>query len=264
MLLGALPYIVVGLRTAVSISFYTLVAAELAGAFAGIVYRIEIAQQNLQTGQVMGGLAALGSMSFVADRDFRGGRGTHGVVAMMQMYSGPRRIDACASTAAAGERAPSPHHISVADLSIVFDTPQGQVIAVDRVTFSVGSGEFVCIVGPSGCGKSTVLNTIAGLETPYSGAVMVDGRPMQRPRPDRRHGVPAAASVSLEIRPQEYRAWPAHAGKVAERGPRDCRRPDRDDRAQSFRRRLSAHAVRAACSSALRLHGRWPTSRACC
>ncbi len=69
-LLGALPYIVVGLRTAVSISFYTLVAAELAGAFAGIVYRIEIAQQNLQTGQVMGGLAALGLLSFIADRLF--------------------------------------------------------------------------------------------------------------------------------------------------------------------------------------------------
>ncbi|MES2196665.1 MAG: ABC transporter permease [Pseudomonadota bacterium] len=68
--LGALPYIVVGLRTAVSISFYTLVAAELAGAFSGIVYRIEIAQQNLQTGQVMGGLAALGLMSFAADRMF--------------------------------------------------------------------------------------------------------------------------------------------------------------------------------------------------
>jgi ABC-type nitrate/sulfonate/bicarbonate transport system permease component len=69
-LLGALPYIVVGLRTAVSISFYTLVAAELAGTFVGIVYRIEIAQQNLQTGQVMGGLAALGLISFVADRLF--------------------------------------------------------------------------------------------------------------------------------------------------------------------------------------------------
>ncbi|TYO63928.1 ABC transporter permease [Bradyrhizobium hipponense] len=69
-LLGALPYIVVGLRTAVSISFYTLVAAELAGTFAGVVYRIEIAQQNLQTGQVMGGLAALGLISFIADRLF--------------------------------------------------------------------------------------------------------------------------------------------------------------------------------------------------
>ncbi|CAN5398775.1 ABC transporter permease [soil metagenome] len=69
-LLGALPYIAVGLRNAVSISFYTLVAAELAGSFAGIVYRIEIAQQNLQTGQVMGGLVALGAVSFMADRGF--------------------------------------------------------------------------------------------------------------------------------------------------------------------------------------------------
>ena len=69
-LLGALPYIAVGLRTAVSISFYTLVAAELAGTFAGIVYRIDIAQQNLQTGQVMGGLLALGAFSFAADRCF--------------------------------------------------------------------------------------------------------------------------------------------------------------------------------------------------
>lgn len=69
---GALPYIVVGLRTAVGISFYTLVAAELAGAFAGIFYRINIAEQNLQTGQVMGGLIVLGAMSFIADRAFAG------------------------------------------------------------------------------------------------------------------------------------------------------------------------------------------------
>jgi ABC-type nitrate/sulfonate/bicarbonate transport system permease component len=67
---GALPYIIVGLRTAVGISFYTLVAAELAGTFAGIVYRIDIAEQNLQTGQVMGGLIVLGAMSFAADRTF--------------------------------------------------------------------------------------------------------------------------------------------------------------------------------------------------
>lgn len=69
---GALPYIVVGLRTAVGISFYTLVAAELAGAFAGIFYRINIAEQNLQTGQVMSGLIVLGAMSFIADRAFAG------------------------------------------------------------------------------------------------------------------------------------------------------------------------------------------------
>ncbi len=68
--LGALPYIVVGLRTAVGISFYTLVAAELAGAFAGVFYRITLAQENMQTGQVFGGLIVLGIISFLADRAF--------------------------------------------------------------------------------------------------------------------------------------------------------------------------------------------------
>ncbi|MDZ4872206.1 MAG: putative aliphatic sulfonates transport permease protein SsuC [Chroococcidiopsis cubana SAG 39.79] len=67
---GALPYILVGLRTSVSISFYTLVAAELAGTFSGIAYRIEIAQQNLQVGQTIGGLIILGIISALADRLF--------------------------------------------------------------------------------------------------------------------------------------------------------------------------------------------------
>lgn len=67
---GALPYIVVGLRTAVSVSFFTLVAAELAGTFAGLAYRIDIAQQNLQIGTVMGGLVVLGLTSFLANRGF--------------------------------------------------------------------------------------------------------------------------------------------------------------------------------------------------
>ncbi len=67
---GSLPYIIVGLRTSVSISFYTLVAAELAGTFSGLAYRIDIAQQNLQMGQMMGGLVVLGLISFIADKLF--------------------------------------------------------------------------------------------------------------------------------------------------------------------------------------------------
>ncbi|MBX2866286.1 MAG: ABC transporter permease [Leptolyngbyaceae cyanobacterium MAG.088] len=67
---GAMPYILVGLRTSVSISFYTLVAAELAGTFSGIAYRIDIAQQNLQVGQSLGGLIILGLISAMADKAF--------------------------------------------------------------------------------------------------------------------------------------------------------------------------------------------------
>jgi ABC-type nitrate/sulfonate/bicarbonate transport system permease component len=67
---SALPTIFVGLRTAVSISFYTLVAAELAGAVAGLAYRIDLAHQNMQTGQMLGGLVMLGVVSAAADRGF--------------------------------------------------------------------------------------------------------------------------------------------------------------------------------------------------
>src|SRR5437660_3002301 len=63
---SALPTIFVGLRTAISISFYTLVAAELAGAFAGLAYRIDLAHQNMQTGQMLGGLVMLGVVSAAA------------------------------------------------------------------------------------------------------------------------------------------------------------------------------------------------------
>lgn len=67
----ALPVIFVGLRASVSIAFYTLVAAELAGAYAGIAYRLEISQQNLQIGHMMAGLLILGLVSMLSDRGFQ-------------------------------------------------------------------------------------------------------------------------------------------------------------------------------------------------
>jgi ABC-type nitrate/sulfonate/bicarbonate transport system permease component len=68
---ASLPSIFIGLRTAVSISFYTLVAAELAGAYAGLAYRLEITQQNMQIAYTMAGLVMLGVISACADRLFQ-------------------------------------------------------------------------------------------------------------------------------------------------------------------------------------------------
>jgi len=67
---ASLPVIFVGVRTAVGISFYTLVAAELAGAAFGIAYRLEVTQQNMQVAQMMAGLVLLGAISATADRLF--------------------------------------------------------------------------------------------------------------------------------------------------------------------------------------------------
>ena len=67
---GALPYITVGLRTSVTIAFYSLVAAEVAGAFAGIAYRVNMSHQNMQTGLMIGSLFALGFVSAITDIAF--------------------------------------------------------------------------------------------------------------------------------------------------------------------------------------------------
>ena len=67
---AAAPTILVGLRTGVSIAFYTLVAAELAGSDAGIAYRMEITQQNMQIAYTLAGLVLLGIVSAAADKLF--------------------------------------------------------------------------------------------------------------------------------------------------------------------------------------------------
>ena len=63
----------------------------------------------------------------------------------------------------------------------------GAVKAVDDINLEIKDGEFISMVGPSGCGKTTTLRLIAGLETPTSGEIYFDGRPVSRVPPGKRN-----------------------------------------------------------------------------
>ncbi|MBX6424999.1 MAG: ABC transporter ATP-binding protein [Variibacter sp.] len=66
--------------------------------------------------------------------------------------------------------------IEVRDVSLVYDTPSGRVVAVQNASFEMEQSEFLCLLGPSGCGKSTLLNIIAGFLRPTSGEIRIGGK----------------------------------------------------------------------------------------
>ena len=69
---------------------------------------------------------------------------------------------------------------------IFADSDSGDEIEAFRdISLTVKRREFVCLVGPSGCGKSTFLRTIAGLERPTSGEILIAGRKVSGPGADR-------------------------------------------------------------------------------
>jgi len=70
--------------------------------------------------------------------------------------------------------------IKAQGLSRTYRMGESQIRAVNDVSFSIDSGEFVALLGSSGSGKSSLLNLIAGLDTPSSGSVAVAGRDLAR------------------------------------------------------------------------------------
>jgi len=75
--------------------------------------------------------------------------------------------------------------LELSQVGIEFKTPKGTFKALDNVNLKVADGEFVTLIGHSGCGKSTVLNIVAGLLTATTGGVVLSGREVTEPGPER-------------------------------------------------------------------------------
>ena len=61
----------------------------------------------------------------------------------------------------------------------------GGIEALRKAQLTIAPGEFVCLIGASGCGKSTLLRMIGGFETPTEGEIIMRGKPVTGPGPDR-------------------------------------------------------------------------------
>ena len=73
--------------------------------------------------------------------------------------------------------------LSVEGVRQVYQTPQGETVALQDISFAMEKGDFYSLVGPSGCGKSTLLSIIAGTLTPTAGRVQVAGQTVAGPCP---------------------------------------------------------------------------------
>jgi len=64
---------------------------------------------------------------------------------------------------------------------VYYDTTGKPTVALQNVDLDIRKGEFITFIGPSGCGKTTLLRLIAGLDTPQSGIVSIEGQPIEKP-----------------------------------------------------------------------------------
>jgi nitrate/nitrite transport system ATP-binding protein len=76
--------------------------------------------------------------------------------------------------------------VEVDHIDRVFPLPNGgSYVALKNIDLKIKQGEFISLIGHSGCGKSTLLNIVAGLDKPTKGGVILEGRHVTQPGPDR-------------------------------------------------------------------------------
>ncbi len=76
-------------------------------------------------------------------------------------------------------------YLDLSQLTKIYRTPNGEAVIVRYFDLKIAQGEFVCLIGHSGCGKSTVLSMVAGFNDVTGGAIVLAGKELSGPGPDR-------------------------------------------------------------------------------
>ena len=92
--------------------------------------------------------------------------------------------------------------LEIADVGKDFLIP-----VIDRVSFTVEAGDFVCLLGPNGCGKTTLLRIVGGLEPPTRGRVLLGGEPVIGSERHGRSGARPRARVGVVFQEDRLLPW---------------------------------------------------------
>lgn len=133
------------------------------------------------------------------------GQGRSALSAMIDRWQGRVHSHAPSTSVTADARTDAIPVVSIRGVSKTFKSSHGAVRALDGLSLDVAPGEFVVLLGPSGCGKSTLLRSIAGLETPDDGDIVIMGRPVFSGA-RKLSLAPEARGTSMVF--QSYALWP--------------------------------------------------------
>ena len=175
---AASPQIFAGLRISLAVALLVMAFSEMFAGTNGVGFFILFAQDTFRITEMWSGILLLGILGYLVNLVF---------VLVERRVMGWHRGWRATAREAGGARLVL--ELEVRQLSKTYGTGPSAVEAIDELTFSVDTGEFVCIVGPSGCGKTTLLKCLSGLLRPTTGVGIPRGTA------DRRDARPAGARL---------------------------------------------------------------------